>query len=61
MNIAAEREMLNTKQVAEILLVTEWTVRDLVRKGKFPNAARPGKGWLIPRADVETYIKESHK
>ncbi|AKJ71847.1 DNA binding protein [Tsukamurella phage TIN4] len=61
MNVAPEQKMLNTKQVSDILLVEPGTVRELVRAGKFPNATRPGKGWLIPQSDVTNYIKETNK
>ena len=56
MNIHKDRDMLNTDQVADMLLVTPNHVRELVRNGKFPNAHRPGRGYLIPRSDVEAYI-----
>jgi len=55
-NIAPERDMLNTKQVADILMVTPGHVRELVKAGNFPNAHRPGRGYLIPRKDVHDYI-----
>lgn len=61
MNVAPEKDLLNTDQVAEILMVTPGTVRDLIRSGKFPGATRPGRGYLIPRSDVHDYIKEVHK
>lgn len=53
--------ILNVRQVSEILLVSERHVTALIREGKFPNAKRPGRGWLIPRKDVHNYIKENNK
>ncbi|AER26591.1 MeR-like helix-turn-helix DNA binding domain protein [Gordonia phage Amore2] len=60
MRIAPDQELLNTREVSEILMVTEATVRVKLREGVFPNASRPGKSWLIPRSDVHKYIKESN-
>ncbi|AUV60658.1 helix-turn-helix DNA binding protein [Gordonia phage Butterball] len=61
MNIAPENDNLTTDQVAAILLVTVNHVRELVKAGKFPNAHRPGKGYLIPRQDVHNYIISREK
>lgn len=56
MNIAADKEMLTSTEVARILLVTPGHVRELCKSGAFPNAHRPGKWWLIPRSDLNDYI-----
>ncbi|ANA85826.1 helix-turn-helix DNA binding protein [Gordonia phage Woes] len=61
MNVAPERDMLDTKKVAAILNVTTGHVRELVKAGKFPNAHRPGKGYLIPLQDVRDYIVSRDK
>lgn len=61
MKVKKDTDLLTTEQVSEILLVTPGTVRHLLRDGKFPNATRPGRGWLVPRSDVHSYIKEVHK
>ncbi|UTN91215.1 MerR-like helix-turn-helix DNA binding domain protein [Gordonia phage PokyPuppy] len=61
MNIAPESDMLNTDQVAVILMVTRSHVRELLKAGKFPNAHRPGRGYLIPRQDVNNYIISREK
>lgn len=54
-------DLLDSRQVADILRIEPRTVSALIREGKFPNAARPGRGWLVPRSDVHEYIKETHK
>lgn len=59
-NISPEKDYLSSDEVARILRVTPWTVRELARVGKFPNAHRPGKAWMIPRSDVDNYIKEAY-
>nr|DAK84354.1 MAG TPA: helix-turn-helix domain protein [Caudoviricetes sp.] len=51
-----DKQLLNTKIVSEILLVTPAHVRELIKAGNFPNAVRPGKGYLIPRSDLNAYI-----
>lgn len=61
MKISAEKEMLSTHQVADILLVTPGHVRQLIKAGRFPNAHRPGKSYLIPRADLNAYIKSDYE
>lgn len=58
---APEQDFLKTSDVASILMVTEGTVRALIRGGEFPNAKRPGRGYLIPRSDVNAYILKEHK
>jgi len=52
-----QEEYLTTTQVADILNLSEFTVRLLARNGKFKNAKRPGKSWLIPKLSVTTYIE----
>lgn len=58
--IPHHKKMLSTKQVAAYLMVTEATVRLLVKQGKFPGAVRPGRSWLVPLIDLEAYVKEKH-
>ncbi len=41
-------------------MVTEGTVRLLLRQKKFPGAVRPGRSWLVPLTDLENYVKEKH-
>lgn len=60
MKVSKESDMLNTQQVADVLLVTPGHVRELIKSGKFPNAHRPGKGYLIPRSDLQAYIHSNY-
>ncbi|QDF18271.1 helix-turn-helix DNA binding domain protein [Gordonia phage Dakiti] len=61
MRTVPQEDLLRTDQVAEILMVTPGHVRELIKAGKFPNAHRPGRGYLIPRQDVHDYIISREK
>jgi excisionase family DNA binding protein len=49
---------LTTKQVAELLQVTEETVIGYIRRKRDPlPATRPGKSYLILRYELEEWLK----
>jgi excisionase family DNA binding protein len=49
---------LTTKQVAELLQVTEETVIGYIRRKRDPlPATRPGKSYLILRSELEEWLK----
>ena len=49
--------MLNTKQAAEHLNVTSYTVRTYIKKGIL-NAVRIGKAYLIPEQELARLLKK---
>ena len=51
---------LNADRVAEIYLVTVWTVREWCKQGKFPGAFKKGRSWLIPESDVLKDLEKKH-
>jgi excisionase family DNA binding protein len=53
-------KLLTALEVAGIFLVTEWTVREWCKQGKFPNATKPGRAWRIPEADVKALLEVQH-
>lgn len=53
-------EYLTVREAAKLLRVTEWTIRKHLREGVYPGAIRPGRNWLIPRADVHAYFKKEY-
>jgi len=56
--IAVENPYLTTKQVGELLQVTEDTVIGYIKRRRDPlPAARPGKAYLILRSDLDTWLK----
>ncbi len=61
MSAPVEDDYISVREVARILLVTEWRVRELIRAGSFPNARRPGRSYLVPRSDVKSYIINKDK
>ena len=49
---------LTTKQVAELLQVTEETVIGYIRRKRDPlPATRPGKSYLILRSELDEWLK----
>lgn len=52
------KQFYTTKEVADLLLFSEQTVREWVRKGQV-KAVRPGlRAWRIPLAEVERLMTE---
>lgn len=57
------KEYLTVREVAELFRVSIETVRVWILEGKdgrFPNAIKPGRGYLIPRGDVAKFLNELH-
>jgi excisionase family DNA binding protein len=53
-----ENPYLTTKQVGEIMQVTEDTVISYIRRKRDPlPASRPGKAYLILRSDLDEWMK----
>ena len=49
---------LTTKQVAELIQVTEETVIGYIRRKRDPlPASRPGKSYLILRSDLDDWLR----
>ncbi|GHO65941.1 hypothetical protein KSC_048330 [Ktedonobacter sp. SOSP1-52] len=49
---------LTTRQVGEILQVTEETVMGYIRRKRDPlPASKPGKAWRILRSDLDAWMK----
>ncbi|QFG08538.1 helix-turn-helix DNA binding protein [Gordonia phage ASerpRocky] len=51
---------MTVQEAAKLLRVTDWTIRKHLRNGVYPGAIRPGRNWLIPRADVHAYFKKEY-
>jgi excisionase family DNA binding protein len=51
---------VKVKEAADILMVTPWTVRRLLREGNFPGAVRPGRDYLIPREEIHDYFVKGY-
>jgi excisionase family DNA binding protein len=57
-NITVDNPYLTTKQVAELLQVTEDTVVGYIRRKRDPlPASKPGKSYLILRSDLDDWLK----
>ncbi|MDY6863832.1 MAG: substrate-binding domain-containing protein [Thermodesulfobacteriota bacterium] len=54
------KEMMNTKEVAEFLNINEKQVYKLIKEGKLPGTRITGK-WIFPRRLVEEWIMKSAK
>ena len=52
-------EYLSTRDVANILGVTDASVRRYIRAYGLP-AIRPAGRWIVPRADFEAWLKKQH-
>lgn len=46
-------------EVAEILKVTAWTVREWCKAGKL-NASKAGRGWRVSEDDLIDFMKARH-
>jgi excisionase family DNA binding protein len=55
-----EKEFYTVKEMAEKLMVSQDTIRRLIRKGDFP-AHKIGGSIRIRWADVEEYLKKTRK
>jgi excisionase family DNA binding protein len=54
-----ENPYLNTKQVGELLQVTEDTVIGYIKRKNDPlPASKPGKAYLILRSDLDEWLKK---
>lgn len=56
-----EREILLTKEAADILRVSEEYLRELIRAGRI-NAYKEGRrgGYRITRQEIDKYVKRKH-
>lgn len=53
-----ENPYLTTKQVGELMQVTEDTVISYIKRKRDPlPASRPGKSYLILRSDLDAWLK----
>jgi excisionase family DNA binding protein len=48
---------LTTEQVAQRLGLSQGRIEVLAREGRFPNARKLGRDWVIPARDVEEFAK----
>ena len=53
---------LTVNEVAELLRLTPYRVRQLARAKRFPGATKPDEGrqqarWLIPQSGIDHYLK----
>lgn len=55
----SELEYLKVDEVASILRADPQTVRRMCNNGKFANARKRNRQWLIPRSDVDRYLDQS--
>jgi excisionase family DNA binding protein len=46
-------------EVAEIVRVTEWTVREWLKSGTL-KGSKPGRGWRVTEEDLHTFLNERH-
>ena len=54
----ADNPYLTTKQVGDLLFVTEDTVISYIKRKRDPlPASRPGKAYLILRSDLDAWLK----
>jgi excisionase family DNA binding protein len=53
---SAEPDDLTVEQVAKYLHRSESTVRDWMESGRFPGAYKRGKGWRVPRTELQEVI-----
>ncbi len=57
-----DTQLYNTKEVAQKLGVTEYTVRKKIREGKLPACVITGKkGYFVSEADIATYLHTDEK
>lgn len=51
-------DWIDTNKAAEIMGTTPQWVRELIQRHKFPNVTQVGKVYLIPKSDLESYLRE---
>lgn len=49
---------LTLKEAAARAGVNQSRLRQLVGKGRFPGAVKPGHDWLLPEADLVRWLEE---
>lgn len=54
-----EDKYYTTDEVAAITRVTKETVREWIKDGKL-KAIKRGRSYLIPEADLKTFLEEAH-
>lgn len=52
-------KLYTTAEVANIVKVTEWTVREWCKAGTIP-AIKPGRSWRIKEQDLKEFLNERH-
>ncbi len=55
--LSKDKNFYTTKEVAELLKISEYTVRKKIREGEIK--AEPGKAYRISKDDLEEYIKNN--
>jgi excisionase family DNA binding protein len=50
-------KMLSTKETAEQLNAGESSIRLWCDQGRFPNAQKVGRDWIIPESDLQGFEK----
>lgn len=50
---------VTVKYIADILLVTEWTVREWLKAGKLPGI-KIGNHWKISESDFREFLRSKH-
>ena len=65
MMIENQDELLDAKQAAQMMAVSERTIQRMAERRVFPKAYKAGDGtrsrWRIPRLDVENFIKQQQQ
>jgi excisionase family DNA binding protein len=41
--------------------VSRWRIYGMIKQGKFPNAYKPGRDWLIPKKDLDAENERREK
>jgi excisionase family DNA binding protein len=57
--VTDDDKLYTTEEVAEIVKVTEWTVREWCKAGTLP-AFKPGRAWRIKHSDLKQFLNERH-
>ncbi len=52
------KKYMDTKEAAEILLLSPFTIRKFIRNGKL-TASKVGKSFLISEDEIEAFVKRS--
>jgi len=50
-------DLLTVKDVSELAGVSAARIRQLCAEGRFSGAQKLGRDWIIPRADVDRWLK----